>query len=178
MDDILNFFGKTVLGIIGTVAPTLATALGGPLAGAAVSAIAGALGMSPDSAPQEVAAAIKKANPETLAALQSAEKQFVLDMERIGIEREKLVYTDRENARQREIQMKDWMPRVLTLALVGMLIALVTMILKGYMPADETSKTIIVKVMGLLENGFFIVLGYYFSSVPPSAFNNLLGGKK
>ena len=35
--------------VIGTIAPTLATMLGGPMAGAAVSAITGALGLAPDA---------------------------------------------------------------------------------------------------------------------------------
>ena len=50
--------------IVGTVAPAIATALGGPLAGLGVSAIGKALGLGDGASKEDVAQAVLKATPE------------------------------------------------------------------------------------------------------------------
>lgn len=57
--------------LIGGIAPTIATALGGPLAGAAVEILAGHLGVSPDKS--AVGDAIKAGGPGVVEAIQKAE---------------------------------------------------------------------------------------------------------
>ena len=49
-------------GIVGTVAPAIAAALGGPLAGLGVSALAGALGLGDGANEEEVARAVEYAH--------------------------------------------------------------------------------------------------------------------
>jgi hypothetical protein len=63
--------------IIGEVAPTLATALGGPLAGAAVAAIAKALGTSEDDLPSKV----ESMTAADLIAIKRADQEFALKMQ-------------------------------------------------------------------------------------------------
>ena len=46
---------KAAVGVLSTVAPMLATAVGGPLAGAATAAIAKALGLPQELPPEDVA---------------------------------------------------------------------------------------------------------------------------
>lgn len=60
--------------LIKGVAPTLATALGGPLAGAAAKIVADALGLGSDATPGDIAGAIQKGGADVTAALQSAEQ--------------------------------------------------------------------------------------------------------
>lgn len=96
--------------IVGTVAPTIATALGGPLAGIATKAIAGAFGMSDDSDDDAVAAAVANATPEQLLELKRAEQGFVLRMRELDIDLERLALDDRKDARARAVAMNDRSP--------------------------------------------------------------------
>lgn len=107
--------------IVGSVAPTIATALGGPLAGAATSAIASALGCDP----KDVAKAVSSASPELLAAMKKADQDFQVRMAELGLEPEKLAAADRASARDREAKLGDPTPRNLAYAtLLGFFILL------------------------------------------------------
>ena len=55
--------------VIGTVAPSLGTALGGPMGGMAANLVTKALGIDAKSSPKQMQAAVEKATPEQLAAL-------------------------------------------------------------------------------------------------------------
>jgi putative sterol carrier protein len=94
-----NFDWKSV---IKTVAPALAAALGGPLAGVATQAIATAvLGKDSANADEDIIAeAVMNASPETLAKIKEAEYQFRKDMAALGVDFEKLEVQDRANARE------------------------------------------------------------------------------
>ena len=67
--------------ILKSVAPTIATALGGPLAGAAVSFLASKLGVDPAVVEQTVAGM----GPADLVKMKELDQQFQLDMAKIGI---------------------------------------------------------------------------------------------
>ena len=67
---------KTLAGI----APTLATALGGPLAGIAVKAAVGAFGLNDDATANDLAKAVASATPEQLAALKKIDNDFAVQM--------------------------------------------------------------------------------------------------
>jgi hypothetical protein len=85
---------------LGTVAPTVATVLGGPLAGVAVGMIAKALGMGPGATEQDLEQAVLGATPDTLLRLKEVENQFTLEMERLGVDVEKIHAGDRSSARE------------------------------------------------------------------------------
>ena len=93
--------------LIGGVAPTLATALGGPLAGAAVHTIAEALGVdvppkftSDSSFVGRLRDAIGGATPEQRAAIIKAEHDFEARMRELDIDLARLHAEDRQSARQ------------------------------------------------------------------------------
>jgi len=94
---------------IKTVAPGIATALGGPLAGLAVSAIGNALGVS-EPTQEKIQAAIAGAMPEDMLKLKTAEEQFQVQMKQLDIDLEKISGDDRASARSREIAVKDRTP--------------------------------------------------------------------
>lgn len=72
---------KPLIDLIGKAAPALAAALGGPLAGAAVSVIADALGVADD--PDAVTAAVASADPAVIVAqLAAAEARFKVEAEK------------------------------------------------------------------------------------------------
>lgn len=104
--------------IVSSVAPTIATALGGPMAGAATKAIAGALLGKPEAKQPEIEQALKNATPDDLLKLKEADNQFTLKMEELGVDLEKIAADDRANARQREIALKDNAPKILAAVIV------------------------------------------------------------
>lgn len=92
------------------VAPTIATALGGPFGGLAASVLKEVTGL--DEAGVEKA--IAEGNPEIFLQLKTAEQAFELELERIGVRKEELGYADTADARARQLASKDWTPAVLT----------------------------------------------------------------
>ena len=74
--------------IVSTVAPTMASALGGPFAGVAMNAICSALlGKEVTNADESVLAdAVLTANPSTLVKLKKADQDFRLKMHQLDVE--------------------------------------------------------------------------------------------
>ncbi len=96
-----------------SVAPTIARALGGPLAGQAVAALGNALLGKPDATEDEVAAAVKAATPEQLLALKQEDHRFAEQMRKLDIDLEKIHAGDRDSARRRQAATGDKTPQVL-----------------------------------------------------------------
>lgn len=109
----MSFDWKSTLA---TVAPTIATAFGGPLAGVAVNMVADALGVEPDS--EVVQKAIASGNPEIMLKLKQAENDFVLKLEELGIERDRLVVQNTDSARKMQIETKSLIPAILSIVTV------------------------------------------------------------
>lgn len=101
-------------GLIKTVAPTLPTAFGGPLAGMAVNAVSQAVLGKSDATETGIATALAKTNdPEVLLKLKQAENDFIAKMKQLDIDLEKVAAEDWASARQREIAIKDKAPTIL-----------------------------------------------------------------
>lgn len=153
--------------LVGTVAPTIATALGGPLAGMGVKAIVSALGLTEGSGEKEIAAALQSATPDQLLALKKADQDFATRMKELDIDLEKVSAGDRDSARRREVDAHDnWTPRILGGLCVSGFFATVFAILFGYGVADSAlAGTLIGYVSAKAEQ----VVSYYFGSSSSSA---------
>ena len=118
-------------GLVRTVAPTIATALGGPVAGAATQAVSSALLGKPDGTEDEIMLAAAAAGPEVLQKLKEADNTFRIRMKELDIDLEKVAAGDRDSARGREIKAGDsWTPRLLA-AVVIVAAALLFMLVAG-----------------------------------------------
>jgi hypothetical protein len=71
---------KAVGPLLGQVAPTLATALGGPLAGLAVKTLSNVLLGNEEGSEAEVAAALRNATPDQLAEIKQIDADFKVRM--------------------------------------------------------------------------------------------------
>jgi hypothetical protein len=149
MNDLLN--------MLKGLAPTLATAVAGPLGGAAVSAIAAKLGVT-DSV-ESVARAITS-DPAAAAKLQELELEYA-----------KLDAADRADARARETALATsasapWYSKVVTpLLAVGVFAfwGLVQWFLVNHtVPAEM--REIVIRLLGQLDAAFMMVLTYYFGA--------------
>lgn len=149
--------------IVGTVAPTLATALGGPLAGIAVKTIATQVLGKPDATEGEVEAAVLGADPQTLLKLKEVEYEFKTTMVNAGIKLEEIAASDRANARDREVKTGDhWTPRILASLMIVGWFTIQWFLLKHVIPAEM--REIIMRTLGTLDMALGLVLGYYFGS--------------
>lgn len=148
--------------LLATVAPVLATAAGGPLAGVATKAIAGKLLGNPDAAPDQVEAAVLGASPETLLKLRELDQQFEKDLQAAGIKLEEIAAEDRASARAREIAVKDRMPAVLACGVtLGFFLVLGWMLVNG---KPETGGDALLVMLGSLGTAFGSIVAYYYGS--------------
>jgi len=154
---------ESLLSLVRTVAPSLASAVGGPLVGMAVRTISDALLGKPDGTEAELAEAAAKATPEQLLALKQAEQDFAVRMRELDIDLERISNADRDSARNREVATKDWTPRILAaLITVGYFGALFYMLRNG-LPPQGGSEAMLV-MLGTLGTAWGGVVAYYFGS--------------
>lgn len=157
--------------ILGSAAPIIATALGGPLGGLAVSAAADALGLS-EKTEQAIKDAISGATPEQLEALKRADYEFALKRTELEQTYQLNLATieagDRASARQREVTTGDHItPRILAAVVVlGFFGVLTLMIFNELPPAGRDSLLVLV---GALGAAFGAIVNYYFGSSSGSA---------
>jgi len=153
--------------IVGTVAPTLATALGGPLAGLAVQTVGSLLGLGDKADEQAVMEAVKGATPDDLLKLKGADADFKLKMAQLGIDIERIAADDRNSARQREIQAKDSIPGIMALGVTVGFFGLLAWMM-AYSPPDG-SKDVLNIMLGALGAAWTSIVSYYFGSSAGSA---------
>lgn len=152
--------------VVRTVAPGIATALGGPLAGMAVKALGDAIGL--DAATEEtIAAAIKGATPGDLLKVKQAEQEFQVKMRALDIDLVKIAAGDRDSARQRESAVKDETPKILAAVVVVVWCLIQWHLINNSVPDDM--RELVMRVLGTLDASLMMVLAYYFgASAQPS----------
>ena len=159
-------------GLIETIAPTIATALGGPVAGLAVKALSSALLGHPDANEDDIKGALANASPEQISAIKKIDADFKVQMKQLDIDLVKIAASDRDSARNMAIQTHDvWTPRILS-ALVILAWGSIQHFLLNHV-IDPSMREIIVRVLGTLDGALVLVLSYWFGSSNP----NIGGGK-
>ena len=101
--------------VIGAVAPTIGSALAGPLGGQAASVISQVLGCSPE--PKAINQAIQAATPEQMLELKKAEKEFEMHMKELEVDVFALETADKQDARTRF--SRDWTARIMGTAVIA-----------------------------------------------------------
>jgi membrane-bound ClpP family serine protease len=170
--DLLKQFGP----LLGQVAPTIATALGGPLAGVAVKTLSNVLFGHEDGTEEQVSAAMANATPEQLAAIKKIDADFKVQMKSLDIDLERIASGDRDSARQMQRETKDWVPKVLAIVItLGFFGILIWMLLNG-MP--QTGTEALLMMLGALGTAWTGVVNFYYgSSAGSKAKNDLLASK-
>jgi hypothetical protein len=141
-----------------TVAPTIATALGGPLAGMAVSAVAKAIGCEPDEVQGIISS--NKLTAEQVASIQLAELELKKQAQSMNLDFAKLVAEDKKSARDMQIATKSWIPPVMAL---GVTIGFFG-ILAGLMYGQIQHAPQIDIMLGSLGTAWTGIISFYFGS--------------
>jgi hypothetical protein len=163
--------GATLRGavpVVQAVAPTIASALGGPLAGLAVQALGNALLGKPAASAAEVNTALASATPDQLLALKREEDAFKQHMADLDVDLVRIAAADRDSARQRESRSGDSLtPRILAATITLGFFAVLGGVLTHGTPANGGDAVMI--ILGSLTSGWVAVVSYYFGSSAGSA---------
>ena len=158
--------------ILAAVAPTVATALGGPLAGVATRAIASKMLGREDATEDEVQEAVTSANGADLLKLKELELEFAKYLKDADIKLEQIASDDRSSARDRQARMKDWTPTILGLAIiVGFFGALAYIFVYGL---PDSGSEVLLLMIGSLGAMTTQVANYYFGSSAGSKSKNAI----
>lgn len=154
---------------LAAVAPSLAMALGGPLAGAATKALSVALLGKPDAAEDEVAQAIASGGTEALMALKEAENSFKLEMKRLDVDLTKIHQADRASARDASVaggtqKHVFWLTVVIFLVVIGVEASVLFL----GVPVG-TDQQMVGRILGTLDAALLAALYYTYGSSAGSA---------
>ena len=140
------------------LAPTIATALGGPLAGMAESVIAKAIGCEPHEVQDVISSG--KLDASQVAAIQQAELELKKQAQEMNLNFAKLVAEDKKSARDMQIATKSWIPPVMA---VGVTIGFFG-ILAGLMYGQIQHAPQIDIMLGSLGTAWTGIISFYFGS--------------
>lgn len=147
---------------VAKAAPKIAEQLGGPLAGAAVAAIARAIFGKEDVGEEVLADAVANLGAEQIIALRQAENEFRLAIRNAAVEERRIDAADRSSARERQIKLGDLTPSALgALIIAGFFLTLAAMVSRKLPPGAETEFSI---MLGALATMTAAVVNYFFGS--------------
>lgn len=159
-----------------TLAPTVATALGGPLAGAAVSALGGILGV-PDATQATIGNLFKdgQLTAENLAEIRKLELQYQNDEKERGFKYSELEFKNQDSARQMQIATHSKMPGTLTiLVTIGFFSILALLFFHPELKGNE----IVMVMVGQLSAVWAGCVSFYTGTTYSSASKNSLLSRK
>lgn len=152
---------------LASVAPALATALGGPLAGMAAGVAVKALGGEDQGETdnlKQVAAAVASGDPNVFVKLQQAEQEYLLEMEKLDLEHERVHQLDRASARDLA-KTTGTGPQVTISALYSAgYFGLVGAMALGYVEVLPSYEDLLREVVILLGGAQLLIINFWFGS--------------
>jgi hypothetical protein len=146
----------TLIGLVKNAAPAVATALGGPMAGKAVSMISGMLGVED--------------NVDAVTKALQADPSLALKLKELDLKELELHNADRDSARKREMEIVKSDAHFITKNITSLLAigtvagAMVMTALVFFVDFPDSQENIIIFVLGFLSSAATQVLSYYFGS--------------
>lgn len=163
-----DFDWKTALK---TVAPTVASIFGTPLAGAGVRVLLDAIfpdedhsTLPPEKQEEKLADALKSGlSPEQIAAMKQADYAFQQRIAELDLEGLKVDAADRDSARKREMTVKDRVPAILaSVTSFGFFVTLGCLFF--VVPPEKNSEIIYLLVGQGIVATYLMIYNYYFGS--------------
>lgn len=152
-----------------TIAPTITTALGGPLAGMAVDAIGSALGIK-DATKEQVKDLLASGTltSDQMASIKQADASLKVRMKELEIDMEKVHAGDRNSAREMAAKTGDvWTPRIMALVVFVVWGAVNYKLFNGTINGDM--RELVARALGTLDAVLMAVIYYYYGSSSSSA---------
>jgi hypothetical protein len=141
-----------------TIAPTIATALGGPLAGLAIEAVSKAIGIDPKDVQSTISEG--KLSADQIMLLKQAEIQMAARAQEMGLDFAKLNVEDRKSAREMQAETRSYIPAVLAVSVtIGFFGILIGMMTETFKASDA-----LMLMLGSLGTAWTGIIAFYFGS--------------
>lgn len=147
----------TLIGLVKNAAPAVATALGGPMAGKAVSMISGMLGVDD--------------NVDSVTKALQADPNLALKLRELDLKELEVHAKDRDSARNREAviaasEHAPYINKVVTpyLALGVVSLSFILFAILIFVEVKAEAKDILIYILGVLSAAVTQILSYYFGS--------------
>ena len=150
---------------LAAIAPTLATALGGPMAGAATKFIADKLLGNEDASQDDIESAILNASPADLTKLKELDNEFKLGMRKLDIDIFGLTVEDKGNAREHNKDSN--MPAVLSVSLTLFIIGIVCALF--YIEPPKGAESVLFMLLGVVIKEWSNSMHYWYGTTRSSA---------
>lgn len=163
--------------LLGAVAPTLATAILGPVGGLAVQVLGDALGISaPTQEKIKEAFQSGQLTGEQIVAVKQAEQAFVLKCRELDIDLERVHAGDRDSARKMQAETKAKIPGILAILVTLGFFGVLGWMLIGGKPQQGGDALLV--MLGALGTAWGAIVQFYFGSSAGSASKNELLSKR
>ena len=151
-----------MIDLLASLAPTLASAILGPLGGVAVAALGKVFGI--DGATTEQVSKVfqdGRMTPEQLSAIKALELKYQADEKERGFRYAELTFKDSADARAMQVATRSNVPAALAaLVTTGFFGILIFMIVKSdYKPTEP-----LLVLLGALSTSWTMIVGFYFGS--------------
>ena len=141
------------------IAPTIATAMGGPLAGMAVSAISKAIGVDPEKVTDLISS--NKLTADQIAQVKIAEIELQKQAQELGLNFARLEVEDRKSARDMQAATRSMMPPIRAGAVTVGFFGIMVMMFIGQVDSNNPA---ILMMLGSLGTAWTGIIAYYFGS--------------
>jgi hypothetical protein len=149
---------------LGTVAPAIATALGGPLAGVAVGMAAKALGLGEGATEEDLQVAVLGSTPETLLKLKECDNNFKVEMGKLGVDIERINAGDRDSARNLAIKTTLLPQMGLGVLFTAGFIFVLYTLFSGEEAINSKMLQPAMYTLGILSAGMIQIMNFFFGS--------------
>jgi len=140
------------------IAPTIATALGGPLAGIAIEAISKAVGIDPKDVTKTISEG--KLTADQIAQIKTAELAMAARAQELGLDFEKIAVDDRKSAREMQATTQSYIPGLMAIAVtIGFFGILVGLMTEHFKTSDA-----LMLMLGSLGTAWTGIIAFYFGS--------------
>jgi hypothetical protein len=141
------------------IAPSIATAMGGPLAGMAVSAISKAIGVDPEKVTDLISS--NKLTADQIAQVKIAEIELQKQAQELGLNFARLEVEDRKSARDMQAATRSMMPPIRAGAVTVGFFGIMVMMFIGQVDSNNPA---ILMMLGSLGTAWTGIIAYYFGS--------------
>lgn len=143
------------------VAPTVASAMGGPLAGMAVEFVTKKLGIDGGDV-ESVTKVLEegKLSSDQIMQLKQAEIELKAKEKELGIRFEELANKDRADARAMQVATRSWIPATLAIAVTVGFFGILGLLMMG----EAVKSDALMLMLGSLGTAWTGVMGFYFGS--------------
>jgi len=147
------------VGWLEQIAPTIATCLGGPLAGLAVTAVSKALGIDEDKVNDTIQDG--KLNADQITSIKQAEIELQSKAQELGLNFETLAVQDRSSARDMQKSTNSFIPPVLSILVTVGFFGILVALMLGKVDSNNQALMIMLGSLGTAWTG---IIAFYFGS--------------